>query len=187
MESLALRIGKLEVQVDALKARVEKFNPCHESSTGRFCSTKGGAGGGGWISPSQRRAERAERERQRREKNRRDWRENATPQARTITDAFEHANWKGDYGVGEGFKEARFTKTRKRIPGRSPGGGIESPREYEVHVAPSGSWKFAEYKLSRTSIPGMRFTREGTAVSSKSGTGLESLRTHLKSHKLRVK
>jgi len=36
----------LELVHDGVVKKVEKFNPCHESRTGRFCSTRGGGGSG---------------------------------------------------------------------------------------------------------------------------------------------
>jgi len=42
----AFRIGNLEEKIQALNNRVSKVNPCHESSSGRFCSGAGGIGSG---------------------------------------------------------------------------------------------------------------------------------------------
>jgi len=46
MNSFAYRLGKLQAGVGILLQRVEKINSCHESSSGKFCSTGGGGGGG---------------------------------------------------------------------------------------------------------------------------------------------
>ena len=47
MSGTAFRIGKVEGQIKELNSRIAKVNPCHESGSGRFCSTGGSGGGGG--------------------------------------------------------------------------------------------------------------------------------------------
>jgi len=54
MSDTAFRIGKLEANIGVLRDRVSKVNPCHESSSGRFCSTSGGGGAGATSASSSR-------------------------------------------------------------------------------------------------------------------------------------
>jgi len=52
MSGTAFRIGKVEGQIKELNSRIAKVNPCHESGSGRFCSTSGGGSGGGGKKPA---------------------------------------------------------------------------------------------------------------------------------------
>ena len=44
MTDINIRIGKLESEIGSLSERLEKFNPYHDPSSGRFSSATGGMG-----------------------------------------------------------------------------------------------------------------------------------------------